>query len=194
MALEVGCGTGPVCCFLAERGFRVEGVDVSQTAIAMARSEAARRGLDIRYRVADICRGSVGRQSCDLVVDGHCLHCLVRDDDRRRALAAMREAVKPEGAFWLETMLAGESTSFGDDTLLDEDGVLWVPISRPGRFDMERQVEGKTYVANRRVHRQKDRLISELCTAGFAITWSEVDVPAAGESAPGRFRAICRPG
>jgi len=30
--LEIGCGTGPVSCFLAQQGYIVDGFDISQTA------------------------------------------------------------------------------------------------------------------------------------------------------------------
>ena len=56
--LEIGCGTGPLSCFLAARGFHVEGGDISPTAIAVAKNECHKRNLPIEYRVADICRDS----------------------------------------------------------------------------------------------------------------------------------------
>src|SRR6516165_4550867 len=47
-ALEVGCGSGPVCCFLAARGWAVRGIDVSETALEMARQNAGQRGLSVQ--------------------------------------------------------------------------------------------------------------------------------------------------
>jgi len=44
-ALEIGCGEGPDAIWLAERGWRVTGLDVSATAVARARAAAAERGL-----------------------------------------------------------------------------------------------------------------------------------------------------
>ena len=49
--LEYGCGTGPGACFLAERGFEVEAIDLIPTAIELAKQIACERGLDIRYWV-----------------------------------------------------------------------------------------------------------------------------------------------
>ena len=49
LALELGCGTGPGACFLAERGFRVHAVDLIPTAIDIARRIAVERNLDIHY-------------------------------------------------------------------------------------------------------------------------------------------------
>src|SRR5262245_7192626 len=54
-ALEIGCGSGPVCCLLAARGLVVRGIDVSPTALEMARQNAEQRGLSVRFDSADIC-------------------------------------------------------------------------------------------------------------------------------------------
>ncbi|MEE6178299.1 class I SAM-dependent methyltransferase [Mycobacterium sp. 050134] len=53
--LDAGCGEAAVSLYLAERGFTTVGLDQSPTAIAMARTEAANRGLtNATFDVADI--------------------------------------------------------------------------------------------------------------------------------------------
>jgi SAM-dependent methyltransferase len=52
--LDVACGIGTQSLGLAARGYEVTGSDLSPTAIARARSEAARRGLPILFSVADM--------------------------------------------------------------------------------------------------------------------------------------------
>jgi 2-heptyl-1-hydroxyquinolin-4(1H)-one methyltransferase len=53
--LDVGCGEAAVSLYLAERGFSTVGLDLSPTAIDLARAEAASRGLtDATFEVADI--------------------------------------------------------------------------------------------------------------------------------------------
>jgi 2-heptyl-1-hydroxyquinolin-4(1H)-one methyltransferase len=53
--LDVGCGEAAVDLYLAERGFTTVGLDLSPTAIDLARAEAARRGLtNASFEVADI--------------------------------------------------------------------------------------------------------------------------------------------
>src|SRR5690349_11920709 len=79
-ALEIGCGTGPICCFLAARGWAVRGIDVSPTALEMAQQNAALRGLKVRFDAADICSMPEQSERYDLIIDGHCLHCLVLDE------------------------------------------------------------------------------------------------------------------
>jgi SAM-dependent methyltransferase len=189
LALEIGCGTGPICCFLAEGGFEVEGIDISATAIAIAREQAEARGLSVKYRVADVCHDRL-QQLYDLVVDGHCLHCIVTEEDRHKALRNVCAAIRPGGHFWLDTMIADSATDFGKDTTLDDDGILWVKIPTPGRFDLEKQIAGETYVANRRVYRDPKYLESELQMAGFVIERSNAAAPEEnGQSAT--YQAIC---
>jgi 2-heptyl-1-hydroxyquinolin-4(1H)-one methyltransferase len=53
--LDAGCGEAAVSLHLAERGFTTVGLDQSPTAIALARREAAKRGLtSATFDVADI--------------------------------------------------------------------------------------------------------------------------------------------
>jgi SAM-dependent methyltransferase len=53
--LDVGCGEAAVDLYLAERGYTTVGLDLSPTAIELARAEAAKRGLtNASFEVADI--------------------------------------------------------------------------------------------------------------------------------------------
>lgn len=52
--LDVGCGPGRHSIELAERGYHVTGVDISETFIDLARAEATNRGLDnVQFEVGD---------------------------------------------------------------------------------------------------------------------------------------------
>jgi 2-heptyl-1-hydroxyquinolin-4(1H)-one methyltransferase len=53
--LDVGCGEAAISLHLAERGYTTVGLDLSPTAIELAKAEAAKRGLDnASFEVADI--------------------------------------------------------------------------------------------------------------------------------------------
>ncbi|WP_328353961.1 class I SAM-dependent methyltransferase [Mycobacterium sp. NBC_00419] len=53
--LDAGCGEAAVSLYLAERGVTTVGLDLSPTAIELARAEATRRGLsNATFAVADI--------------------------------------------------------------------------------------------------------------------------------------------
>jgi SAM-dependent methyltransferase len=51
--LDVGCGTGENALHLASLGLSVLGVDVAETALAMAAAKAADRGIEVGFAVAD---------------------------------------------------------------------------------------------------------------------------------------------
>src|SRR5271165_3445371 len=52
--LDVGCGVGRHCTFLARRGFRVAGTDNSPSAIRIAQQACASRGIPFDGRVCDM--------------------------------------------------------------------------------------------------------------------------------------------
>ncbi|MEV5835303.1 class I SAM-dependent methyltransferase [Nocardia sp. NPDC052112] len=53
--LDVGCGEAAISLYLAEQGYTTVGLDLSPTAIELARAEATRRGLaNASFEVADI--------------------------------------------------------------------------------------------------------------------------------------------
>lgn len=53
--LDVGCGEAAISLHLAEKGFTTVGIDISPTAIELAKAEAVKRGLtNATFEVADI--------------------------------------------------------------------------------------------------------------------------------------------
>jgi len=55
--IDVGCGAGNYAIYLASKGFDVTGVDISPSAIALARENTAKRGVACNFLVADILDG-----------------------------------------------------------------------------------------------------------------------------------------
>ena len=64
------------------------------------------RGLKVQFDAANICSMPEQADRYDLVIDGHCLHCLVCDEHRREAHLAIGRLLKPEGLFLIETMIS----------------------------------------------------------------------------------------
>ena len=52
--LDLGCGAGRNALRLAEAGHQVDAIDISASAINMARTEAEHRGLEVAWTVADL--------------------------------------------------------------------------------------------------------------------------------------------
>ncbi len=53
-ALDIACGTGRNALRLAEAGYEVDAVDISEVAIDRARAEADRRGVKVNWIVSDL--------------------------------------------------------------------------------------------------------------------------------------------
>jgi len=191
-ALELGCGTGPLCCQLAEAGFDVLGIDISATAIARAREVAAQRKLAITFEVGDVCRHPLPGEAFDLIVDGHLLHCIVFEHERRRLLEQVRGALKPGGEFWVETMLLEDPRGADPAWHLDAHGVVWAPLDAVrGKLYTEAVYrDGGWWLPQRLIARSRAALLAELESAGLRVIESECYPPPA-PLAPGGLRARC---
>ena len=73
VALEVCSGAGTNSLYLARHGFKVKGVDICKTAVAIAKRRARAQGLSIEFR-----KGNVldlrGHAQYDFVFDRGCFH------------------------------------------------------------------------------------------------------------------------
>jgi tellurite methyltransferase len=75
--LDLGCGEGRNALFLAERGFDVTAVDISEHGVSKLRSLASQRGLKVRAEVADMRSYQLDREF-DLIISHGCLHLIER--------------------------------------------------------------------------------------------------------------------
>lgn len=96
-ALEIGCGTGTNTIWLARQGFEVTGLDLSDTAIAMARSKAADASVDARFVAADFLADEIPGGPFDFVYDRGCFHTFREPDARTRFATRVGELLGPEG-------------------------------------------------------------------------------------------------
>ncbi|OWJ68230.1 class I SAM-dependent methyltransferase [Inquilinus limosus] len=108
--LELGCGNGQSSYLLAGKGYEVQGIDISATAVAWARERFAVAGLHGTFHEGTVCCMPVFADGIfDIVFDGSCLHCLI-GDDRAACLAEIRRILWPDGVFVVSSM-CGEPRS-----------------------------------------------------------------------------------
>jgi len=102
--LDLCCGWGRLSVPLAERGYRVTGIDLSKYHIRLAKQAAKRAGIDAKFVHADM-REIPGRTRYDAVIN--CFTSfgyLETEAEDQRVLDGVRRALKPGGRFFIDTM------------------------------------------------------------------------------------------
>lgn len=98
--LDVACGTGTVALMLAEEGYRVTGVDLSEPMLVEARKKAAATGLEVDFIQQDASRLNLpGRRYGCVVSFFDSLNNILEPDDLQAAFSAIYNHVAPGGLF-----------------------------------------------------------------------------------------------
>ncbi|MBI2985494.1 MAG: class I SAM-dependent methyltransferase [Deltaproteobacteria bacterium] len=95
--LDIATGKGRNAAFLAERGFQVEAVDISEVALEQARKAAGEKGLSIIFRQADLDTVELPEAAYDLILNFNFL--------QRSLIPKVRKALKLGGHIVFETYL-----------------------------------------------------------------------------------------
>jgi len=99
--LDLGCGTGTLCCALAQRGHSVTGVDPASPMLAIAASKPHAEKVEwIQSRAEDY----RSENRFDLIVMmGHVFQILLTDEEVLAVLTNMRRHLKPGGTAAFES-------------------------------------------------------------------------------------------
>ena len=89
--LDAGCGTGENALHVASLGLSVLGVDVAETALALARQKAEDRGIKVEFAAADAFQLQLLARRFERVLDCGLFHTF--DADERLAYAASLASV-----------------------------------------------------------------------------------------------------
>ena len=73
-ALDIGCGLGIQSIYLAQEGFKVTGIDISETAIRQAKQRARRRRASVRFVVGNSFDLRFPSGSFSFIFDRGCFH------------------------------------------------------------------------------------------------------------------------
>jgi 2-polyprenyl-3-methyl-5-hydroxy-6-metoxy-1,4-benzoquinol methylase len=167
--IELGCGTGTLLRRICKRGFSGVGIDISKTAIAMAKEQS--KGLDIKFRQANVCNLDTQRLGkFDIVLDGLCLHCLTKTRDRRAYLNNVFKLLKNDGLFMLLTMCGPIDKKLFAQKCKGQKivhKVIYVQHEKKG-YEGLIKFDGKMYLPTRYISHWKD-ILKEISKAGFEL-------------------------
>ena len=99
-ALDIATGRGRNAFFLAERGFRVDAMDISQVALQEAGKVAEAKGLTINFIQADLEQAALPEMTYDLIINCNFLE--------RSLIPKMKTALKLGGHVVFETYLVDQ--------------------------------------------------------------------------------------
>jgi 2-heptyl-1-hydroxyquinolin-4(1H)-one methyltransferase len=129
--LDVGCGEAAVSLHVAERGFTTVGLDLSPTAIELAKAEAAKRGLtNASFEVADISAFTGYDGKFGTIVDSTLFHSIpveLRDGYQQSIV----RAAAPGASYFVLVfdkahMTEGPANAVTEDELRDIVSKYWV--------------------------------------------------------------------
>ena len=168
--VELGCGTAPILRLICKKNFTGLGIDVSKTAIQMARQQS--KGLNVRFKQADLCqRDIVKPRTFDIAIDGHCLHCITGPKDRKAFLKNTFKLLKTNGFFIVITMCSPIDRKlfaklYPDQKIIDYKG--YVPFNGSSAYSGGLKIKGKDYLPVRYFGHWKT-ILAEIKNAGFDI-------------------------
>jgi len=98
--LDAGCGTGENALYLASLGLSVLGVDVAETAVAIARAKAADRGIKVEFVAADAFDLERLGRKFDTVLDSGLFHTF-DGDERPIYVASLASVTENDGTLYV---------------------------------------------------------------------------------------------
>ena len=99
--LDLGCGTGTLCCALAERGHRVTGVDPAAAMLAVARRKP--HAEQVEWVECSAQNYKSPRRFDLIVMTGHAFQIMLTDADALAVLQTMRGHLNERGRVAFET-------------------------------------------------------------------------------------------
>ena len=164
--LEIGCGAKSLFHDLNDSRLRVLGIDISKSAISWARE--LNQNDNIKYFNKDVCEIDF-KEEFDLVFDGHLLHCLTSDEDRKKALANIYNSLRPNGLFVLETMTSHKNMFFEEKLhFAESENILYRLFTNAG-FELK-FFDGVPHLPIRKIKSAMD-IEQEIIQAGFQIIY-----------------------
>jgi len=98
--LDAGCGSGENALHLASLGLPVLGVDVAETALALAREKAVERGIEAEFALADALQLERLGRTFETVLDCALFHTF-DGDERPEYVASLASVTGPDATLYV---------------------------------------------------------------------------------------------
>ncbi len=132
-ALDIGTGPGHDAVYLIQHGFNVIGIDISPTAVVIARENASNAGLFGFFQQGDIRDIPVESRFIDFAYDRGCFHVL-DPQDRPKAIEEVHRVLRKGGLYMLKVFSEKEPSPALSTTALSLQGEGWGEGEAPHRF------------------------------------------------------------
>jgi len=110
--IDLGCGTGNYAIYLAGIGFEVTGIDISPTAIKIAKENAKKKGVKCNFLVTDVL-GNLDevKETFDFAYDWELLHHIF-PEQRKKYVENVYRILNPKGKY-LSVCFSEKDPEFG---------------------------------------------------------------------------------
>lgn len=176
--LDIGCGNGYFTRALNKAGYKVDGVDISESMLSVARQKAAKEGVRCEFLCGDITKLKVCRKVDFCTAVNDCIN-YVPKEKLKTAFARVYAATNANGAFFFDISSQNKIRNILGENLFGEDGedisYLWFNRQTENGVEMEltffvRQPDG-LYKRFEETHVQyahtEENVIAALRAAGF---------------------------
>jgi SAM-dependent methyltransferase len=96
---DIGCGTGSITVPMAERGYKMTGLDISDEMLAIAQQKAQDAGADILLLGSDMRSFNLGFDADAAICSFDCINYLLKATDVEAAFYRAHENIKKGGLF-----------------------------------------------------------------------------------------------
>jgi SAM-dependent methyltransferase len=160
--LDIGCGTGGHAIRLAQRGYRVVGVDRSQAMLELARDKARGAGVEVRFELQDARSLDLGGDRFDAVVAMFAVMSYqTSNDDLAAVCDGVARHLRPGGLFCFDAWHGLGVLTDPPRTrvrVIDADGRKITRITEPEMHAAEHVVATRFHL----VETEGDRIVGEL--------------------------------
>ena len=94
--LDVGCGNGKDCKYISEKGYEINGIDLSKGMLAIAKEKVP----DVRFEIMDIANITYPENSYDGIIS-NCSLFHIPSEELPRTLESFVRVLKPNGKLLL---------------------------------------------------------------------------------------------